>query len=109
MEAGNPFQPRAGSTVQLATTSTSAPIQFGATVDNRSCKVANTTSVPGYVEFGSTSAVAAVMPSTATVAGSTIVPGNSERVFTVFGCNWMAGTTSAGATVLTATPGQGGI
>lgn len=111
MEPGSPFQPKAGSTVQLATTSTSGAIQLGigATADQRACKVANTTSVPGYVEFGSASNVAAVFPSTATIAGSCVVPGNTERVFVIFGCTWMAGTTSAGNTVLTATPGQGGI
>lgn len=115
MDAGNPFQPRGLSTVQLSVSSTSAQIQFSSTtitagLDNRCCMVSNSTSVTAYVEFGATSTVTAVAPGAfATPAGSAPVLGNQQRVFVSTGTNWLAAATSSGSTVIMVTPGQGGI
>lgn len=116
MDAGNPFQPRAISTVQLAVTSTTGPIQFSsvtitAGLDNRCVLLSNSTSVTAYVEFGATSTVTAVAPGAFAAAGSGSAPvlGNQQRVFVTTGNAWLAAATSSGTTVIMATPGQGGI
>jgi hypothetical protein len=117
MDAGNPFQPRALSTVQLAVTTTSAPIQFASVtiasgLDNRCCLVSNSTSITAYVEFGAASTVVATPPGAFAVAGTGSAPvlGNQQRVFVTTGNAWAAAAaTSATGTTITITPGQGGI
>lgn len=104
------FRPQGNSILVLTSSSTGQPAQQISTAGIVETYIANSSTVPIYVAFGS-SLVAAAVPTTATPAAGMCFPSGSGGVLATGPnptVNWISAVTSAGsAPGVYATPGSG--
>jgi hypothetical protein len=102
------FRPVPGATVALACSTSSSNVQAQAGSPgafSRHYRIYNSGSVPVFIEFGASNAVAAVAPTPGTPGGMAIGPGQAQVFAAVL--DWVAGVTASGTATLYITPGEG--
>ena len=102
------FQPSNANTQLIAATSSTASVATQVCAGSQQgMAVANPSTLPVYLAFGSSSVQAAV-PTTAVRAPGLCLPAGNHRAFATPPAGWLSAVTSAGSANIFATPGFGG-
>jgi hypothetical protein len=107
MSAKLPFHASGNTVAVVASTSGSTNYAIGVDGSSPQVMVTNSSTVPGFLSFGS-STVAASLPTTAADAAGYAIPPSGSVVITPGKATYAAGVYASGSATMFLTPGTGG-